>query len=67
MVRSFCPPAVRAPRAATPPRRLVSDNFLDQLIGHRLHESVKGASRHRQLVDVSLSTYRVAHERVFNF
>jgi hypothetical protein len=33
------------------PKMMVSDNFLDQLIGHRLHESVKGASRHRQLVD----------------
>src|SRR6516165_10380671 len=32
------------------PKMMVSDNFLDQLIGHRLHESVKGASRHRQLV-----------------
>jgi hypothetical protein len=40
-----------------------NDNFLDQLTGHRLDESVKGASRHRQLVDVSV----VAHERVFGF
>jgi hypothetical protein len=46
---------------------MVSGNFHDHLIGHRLDEGVKGASRHRQLVDVSLSTYRVAHERVFNF
>src|SRR5262249_16461082 len=42
---------------------MVSDNFLDQLIRHRLDESFKGASQHRQLVDVSV----VAHERVFGF
>jgi hypothetical protein len=42
---------------------MVSNNFLNKLIGHRLHESVKGASRHRQLVDVSV----VAHERGFGF
>jgi hypothetical protein len=33
------------------------------LIGHRLDESVEGASRHRQLVDVSV----VAHQRFFCF
>jgi len=42
---------------------MVSDNFLDHLIGHRLHESVKSASRHLQLVDVSI----VAMKRVFGF
>jgi hypothetical protein len=45
------------------PTIIVSNNFLDQLVGHRLHESVKGASRHRQLVDVSI----VAHQRFFGF
>jgi hypothetical protein len=42
---------------------MVSDNFLDHLIGHRLHESVKSASRHLQLVEVSV----VAHKRVSVF
>jgi hypothetical protein len=42
---------------------MVSDNFLDHLIGHRLHESVKSASRHLQLVEVSA----VAHKRIFGF
>jgi hypothetical protein len=42
---------------------MVSDNFPNQLVGNRLDEGVKGASRHRQLVDVSV----VAQERVFGF
>jgi hypothetical protein len=42
---------------------MVSNDFLDQLIGHRLDESVKGASRHLQLVEVSVIAYR----RFFGF
>jgi hypothetical protein len=33
------------------------------LIGHRLDESVEDASRHRQLVHISI----IAHQRFFGF
>jgi len=55
--------ALRTSWRRSGPTIIVSDNFLNKLIGHRLDESVDGASRHRQLVDVSV----VAHQRFFGF
>jgi len=39
--------ALRTSWRRSGPTIMVSDNFLDQLIGHRDEESVKGTSRHR--------------------
>ena len=55
--------ALRTSGRRSGPTIMVNDNFLDYLIGHCLHESVKGASRHLQLVEVSV----VAHRRFFGF
>src|SRR5262249_32820145 len=51
--------ALRTSWRRSGPTIMVSDNFLDQLIWHRVEESVKGTSRHRRIL--------VARERVFGF